>query len=177
MPQPVQTPESISKVHRVVKIVLDTIAIAALVTVSMAASAPTHSDQQPTTAKSAARHTEKVATKTVKPFAVGQASWYGKYFDGKPTASGEPYDMYELTAAHRTLPLGSWVRVTNLKNRRWVLVRINDRGPVPIDRIIDLSYSAARMLNMSGAGLAKVRLDLAKQPEQTADMAMLNPPR
>jgi len=172
----VTTQESILKVHRVVKIVLDTIALGALVTASMAASAPTRSDHQPVTARPAARHTEKAVAKAPKPFAVGQASWYGKYFDGKPTASGEPYDMYELTAAHRTLPLGSWVKVTNLRNRRWVLVRINDRGPVPTDRIIDLSYTAARMLNMSAAGLAKVRLDLIKQPEQTSDVAMLNLP-
>jgi len=81
--------------------------------------------------------------------------------------------MYELTAAHRTLRLGSWVKVTNLRNHRWVLVRINDRGPVPTDRIIDLSYSAAHMLNMSGRGIAKVRLDLVRPPERTSDMAML----
>src|SRR5438067_13199699 len=112
-----------------------------------------------------------------RPYQVGVASWYGKYFDGKPTASGEPYDMYELTAAHRSLPLGSWVKVTNLRNRRWVLVRINDRGPVPLERIIDLSYSAARLLRMSGQGIAKVRLDLVKAPQQTSDMAMLTPLR
>jgi len=83
--------------------------------------------------------------------------------------------MYELTAAHRTLPLGSWVKVTNLRNHLWVLVRINDRGPVPEDRIIDLSYSAARMLNMSSRGLAVVRLDLVKKPAETSEIAMLTP--
>ncbi len=108
---------------------------------------------------------------------MGTASWYGTYFEGRPTASGEPYDMYELTAAHRTLPLGTWVKVTNLRNHRWVLVRINDRGPVPTDRIIDLSYSAARILKMSGRGLAKVRLDLVETPESTSDFAMLTTPR
>jgi rare lipoprotein A len=82
--------------------------------------------------------------------------------------------MYELTAAHRTLRLGSWVKVTNLRNHRWVLVRINDRGPVPADRIIDLSYSAARILKMSGRGIAKVRLDLVRTPQQTSEVAMLN---
>lgn len=146
----------------------------------MAASAPI-GDDYPTapesTAPASQNSAQKFSTKLSGPYAIGQASWYGKDFDGKPTASGEPYDMYELTAAHRSLPLGSWVKVTNLLNRRWVLVRINDRGPVPMERIIDLSYSAARILHMSGRGIAKVRLDLVKAPEQTSDMAMLTPPR
>jgi len=157
--------------------VLNAVALGALVTGSMAASAPT-GDDHPVIVQSIVHASQKSAiTRSSRAFAVGQASWYGKDFDGKPTASGEPYDMYELTAAHRTLPLGSWVKVTNLRNRRWVLVRINDRGPVPLERIIDLSYSAARILNMSGRGIAKVRLDLVKAPEQTSDMAMLTPPR
>lgn len=160
----------------------NTAALGALVTGSMAASAPIRSDYPAITADATTQGnrsatTATVARKALGPYAVGKASWYGKYFDGKPTASGEPYDMYELTAAHRSLPLGSWVKVTNLRNRRWVLVRINDRGPVPLERIIDLSYSAARILRMSGQGIAKVRLDLVKAPEQTSDMAMLTPPR
>lgn len=169
-----------SNLKRVHKFVLNAIALGALVTGSMAASAPTGSDYPPappTTADSKQEVSQKpVVAKKQLPFAVGPASWYGKDFDGKPTASGEPYDMYELTAAHRTLPLGTWVKVTNLLNRRWVLVRINDRGPVPVERIIDLSYSAARILNMSRRGLAKVRLDVVKAPEQTSDIAMLTPP-
>jgi rare lipoprotein A len=140
---------------------------------SMAASAPTRSDH-PSTPQTAAPKIVKASTKHGGPFAVGTASWYGEDFDGKQTASGEPYDMYELTAAHRTLPMGSWVKVTNLKNHLWVLVRINDRGPVPEDRIIDLSYSAARMLHMSGSGLAHVRLDLVKESPQTSEIAMLD---
>jgi len=166
---------------RIHKLVLNAIALGALVTGSMAASAPTGGNYPvvalQTNSKISTQSTRETHTpKVPKAYAVGVASWYGKYFDGKTTASGEPYDMYELTAAHRTLPLGSWVKVTNLRNRRWVLVRINDRGPVPLERIIDLSYSAARILQMSGRGIAKVRLDLVQPPQQTSDMAMLTPP-
>jgi rare lipoprotein A len=95
-----------------------------------------------------------------KPFQVGTASWYGDYFDGKQTASGEPFNMYELTAAHPSLPLGTWVKVTNLRNRKVVVVRINDRGPVVPGRIIDLSYSAAQVLHFKDQGVQKVRLDV-----------------
>jgi rare lipoprotein A len=104
-----------------------------------------------------------------KPYQVGIASWYGQYFVGKPTASGEPYDMHDLTAAHPTLPLGTFVKVTNLRNGRSVVVRINDRGPVVDGRIIDLSYNAARAIQMKGRGIQRVRLDLV--PTQTVAMA------
>ena len=97
-----------------------------------------------------------------KAYQVGKASWYGVDFHGRETASGEPYNMYELTAAHRTLPLGTRVRVTNLSNGQWVVVRINDRGPIVDDRIIDLSYAAAGVLNFRHKGLQRVRLDLVK---------------
>ena len=100
---------------------------------------------------------------TTKPYQIGTASWYGDYFQGKATASGEPYNMYDLTAAHPTLPLGSWVRVTNLRNGRAVVVRINDRGPVVPGRIIDLSYSTARVLQFQSQGLQRVRLDVVPQ--------------
>jgi rare lipoprotein A len=93
---------------------------------------------------------------------VGTASWYGEYFQGKQTASGEPFDMQALTAAHPTLPLGSFVRVTNLRNGRAVVVRINDRGPVVEGRIIDLSYNTARVLGFEERGLQRVRLDLVR---------------
>jgi rare lipoprotein A len=97
-----------------------------------------------------------------KPYQVGTASWYGEYFDGKPTASGEDFDMYDMTAAHPTLPLGSYVRVTNLHNGRAVVVKVNDRGPIVAGRIIDLSYAAARVLEFQERGLQKVRLDIVK---------------
>jgi len=99
-----------------------------------------------------------------KPYQVGNASWYGELFQGKETASGETYDMYRYTAAHMQLPLGTWVKVTNLKNNKFVVVRVNDRGPVTPGRIIDLSYSAAKQLNMAGRGVAKVRVDVLPTP-------------
>ena len=121
---------------------------------------------------------EQVRTNTVKqarptaskkvvrkpPYQVGTASWYGSDFMGKPTASGEPYDMYDMTAAHPTLPLGTYVKVTNLHNGRAVVVRINDRGPVVDGRIIDVSFNAARALNFNSKGLQRVRLDIVQPP-------------
>lgn len=89
---------------------------------------------------------------------VGIASWYGGFFQGRPTASGERFDTHALTAAHKTLPLGTLVRVENLKNGYSVEVRINDRGPYVGKRIIDLSIAAAKQLGMYNAGTAKVRV-------------------
>jgi rare lipoprotein A len=88
----------------------------------------------------------------------GRASWYGEPHHGRPTANGERFDMNALTAAHRTLPFGTRLRVVNLDNHRDVEVRINDRGPVAPGRIIDLSYAAARALGAVGAGIVPVRL-------------------
>jgi rare lipoprotein A len=88
----------------------------------------------------------------------GIASWYGEAHHGKMTASGERFDMYAMTAAHRTLPLGTRVLVTNLDNGRAVEVRINDRGPTLTDRIIDLSYGAARALGRVSEGVFRVRV-------------------
>jgi rare lipoprotein A len=98
-----------------------------------------------------------------QPYQIGTASWYGEYFVGKPTASGEEFDMYDMTAAHPTLPLGSYVRVTNLRNGRAVVVKVNDRGPIVQGRIIDLSYGAAQVLRFEEQGLQKVRLDVVKR--------------
>lgn len=89
---------------------------------------------------------------------VGVASYYGREFHGQKTASGERFDMYDLTAAHRTLPFGTRLRVTNLTNGRQVIVRVNDRGPFVKGRIIDLSYAAARELGMIGTGTAWVKI-------------------
>jgi len=94
----------------------------------------------------------------------GVASWYGRPFHGRQAASGETYDMYALTAAHRVLPMGTQVRVTNLRNKSSCLVRINDRGPFARDRIIDLSYRAAKKLGMVEAGTVPVRLEAVGQP-------------
>lgn len=88
----------------------------------------------------------------------GVASWYGRDFHGKPTSSGEIYDMRELTAAHKTLPIPTWVEVTNLANGRRVIVKVNDRGPFVDGRIIDLSQRAAEELDMIGTGTARVQV-------------------
>ncbi|HUO17548.1 MAG TPA: septal ring lytic transglycosylase RlpA family protein [Verrucomicrobiae bacterium] len=104
-----------------------------------------------------------------KPYQVGTASWYGEYFEGKPTASGEPYDMYDMTAASLTIPLGTYVKVTNLRNGKAVVVRVNDRGPIIPGRIIDVSYQAARVLQFKNKGLQRVRLDLVNTTEVAKD--------
>jgi len=90
----------------------------------------------------------------------GVASWYGKEHQGRKTANGERFNMYAHTAAHRSLPFGTKVRVTNLRNNRQTIVRINDRGPYVRGREIDLSYAAARDLGMLETGVEKVRIDV-----------------
>ncbi len=111
-----------------------------------------------------------------KAYQTGTASWYGVQFQGKQTASGEPFDMRDFTAAHPKLPLGTLVKVTNLKNGKAVVVRINDRGPVVDGRIIDVSYNAARALGFKERGLQTVRLDLY-QPTNSKEttVALLQP--
>jgi rare lipoprotein A len=127
--------------------------------------------QGPTNSEASSTHSRAVPAKpesrnqTVKhqPYQIGTASWYGEYFDGRQTASGEDFDMYDMTAAHPTLPLGSYVKVTNLRNGRAVVVKVNDRGPIVQGRIIDLSYGAAQVLEFKDHGLQKVRLDVVKR--------------
>lgn len=118
------------------------------------------------------------ARSSVRPYQVGTASWYGEDFEGKATASGEPYNMFDMTAAHPSLPLGTYVKVTNLHNRRAVVVRINDRGPVVPGRIIDVSYGAAKALNFQARGVQRVRLDVVpvQKKASPATLALLREP-
>lgn len=111
-----------------------------------------------------ARHT---ARPPAPPRAVqeGIASWYGPGFHGKPTTSGEVYDQNDMTAAHPSLPLGTRVAVTNLDNGRSVEVRVNDRGPFAKSRVIDVSYAAARMIDIVGPGTARVRVEPIDAPD------------
>jgi len=110
-----------------------------------------------------------------KAYQVGTASWYGEQFQGKKTASGEPFDMRDFTAAHPSLPLGTLVMVTNLRNGKAVVVRVNDRGPVVDGRIIDVSYNAARALGFKERGLQRVRLDLYQPTKDAITVAQLHP--
>ncbi|HTJ30002.1 MAG TPA: septal ring lytic transglycosylase RlpA family protein [Acidobacteriaceae bacterium] len=107
-----------------------------------------------------------------KWYQIGKASWYGRRFQGHRTASGEAFDLNMLTCAHRTLPIGSLVRVTNLTNKRSIMVRVNDRGPIPNSKIVDLSWAAARSLGFSKMGSARVRLERV----EGAEAALLNWP-
>ena len=90
----------------------------------------------------------------------GYASWYGKRYHGKKTSIGETYDMYQMTGAHKTLPLPCYIKVTNLKNKRSVIIRVNDRGPFIDERIIDLSYAAAHRLRIIETGSELVRIEM-----------------
>ena len=137
------------------------LAIAFLIVGLGAAQGPNISEAKPAPVSSVQQISQvRQQVSKTKPYQIGTASWYGENFDGKPTASGEPYDMYDMTAAHLKLPMGSYVRVTNLHNGRSVIVRVNDRGPVVPGRIIDLSYGAAQALQFRQRGLQRVRLDL-----------------
>lgn len=104
----------------------------------------------------------------------GLASWYGPEFHGRRTSSGEIYDMYQLTAAHRALPLGTWILVTNLNNGRSAELRVNDRGPFVPERILDVSYAAGRLLGMIGPGVIPVRVVVSRlAPGDGAEPAAL----
>jgi len=102
---------------------------------------------------------ERIEKRETKGVQYGVASWYGPDFHGKPTSSGEIYDMYQLTCAHNTLPLGTTVIVTNLENGKSLELRVNDRGPFVKDRVIDLSYSAAKILGIYEKGTAFVKVE------------------
>lgn len=106
----------------------------------------------------------------------GMASWYGTKFHGKRTSSGEPYDLYGMTAAHKTLPLPTYVEVTNLQNGRSIIVKVNDRGPFHDDRLIDLSYSAAAKLGILGHGTGKVEVRaIDTEGDGTVQLATASP--
>jgi len=102
----------------------------------------------------------------------GKASWYGKPFHGRLTANGERYNMYSMTAAHRTFAMGTMIKVTNLQNKKSVIVRINDRGPFYHTRDIDLSYAAAKKLGMDKKGVEKIKIEVihsAKKPKNATN--------
>jgi rare lipoprotein A len=129
-------------------------------------------------------HAEPGASSTAKAqtihrqhwFQFGRASWYGHALQGLPTATGEAYDMNAMTCAHRTLPLGSLVRVTNLRNHRSLVLRVNDRGPMIESRVVDLSYAAAKRLGFSHLGIVRVRIDLVDAKPSPSEVAMLTKP-
>jgi rare lipoprotein A (peptidoglycan hydrolase) len=106
----------------------------------------------------------------VKPIKtwVGNASWYGPEFDGKKTANGERFNCESLTAAHPNLPFGSWVRIVNIHNGKFEVVRINDRGPYQEGREIDVSYRVARKIGLIHSGVSQVRLELMQLPPKRA---------
>ena len=102
---------------------------------------------------------------TTRAYQIGTASYYGKKFHGRKTANGETFNMYKLTAAHRVLPLGTFIRVTHLDNGRWVEVKVNDRGPFIEGRILDLSFAAALEIEMVNAGTARIMIELMDNPD------------
>ncbi len=134
-------------------------------------------DSKPSAAKDPALSTKianKPADKRTRSrhwFQVGLASWYGTHFQGRTTAAGERYDMNQMTCAHPTLPMGTWLRVTNLKNRKTTFVRVNDRGPVVDGRIVDLSFAAAQTLGLAGVG--QVRLETVRNGDPVLAKALV----
>jgi rare lipoprotein A len=133
--------------------------------------AVTQSTTQLSVAQGAAKPQAKKPAKARRWYEVGIASWYGSQFQGRKTAGGERFDMNTMTCAHPTLPMGTWLRVTNLHNRRAAFVRVNDRGPVVDGRIVDLSYAAARAVGLGGVG--KVRLESVRESDPDLDRALV----
>lgn len=150
--------------------VLNQTAMAVTLVIALAA-APGNSETPDSKQGIPGQTQETIRPAKTRKFQVGKASWYGLRFQHMTTASGESYEMNNFTAAHRTLPLGSWVKVTNLRNANSVMVRINDRGPVTKNRIIDLSYGAAKMLGMGHSGIDPVRLDIVETPTVAQNMS------
>lgn len=105
---------------------------------------------------------------------LGTASWYGRKFHGQLTSSGEPFDMFQFTAAHKTMPIPAWIRVTNVENDQSLVVRVNDRGPFKEDRVLDLSWAAAERLGFADQGTAKVRYEVLTVP--ISDAALIANP-
>lgn len=104
----------------------------------------------------------------------GVASWYGRKFHGQLTSSGEPFDMFQFTAAHTSMPIPAWIRVTNLENNQSLIVRVNDRGPFKKNRVLDLSWAAAKRLGFSDQGTAQVSYEVLSVP--TSDAALIANP-
>jgi peptidoglycan lytic transglycosylase len=151
------------------KILVMGCAVAAMVALSA------RSEARPSDSKAFAKYIAPAPTKP--PTETGVASWYGEDFQGIPTASGEPYDINGLTAANRDLPLGTKIKVTNLKNHRALVLRVNDRGPFVPGRFLDVSKEAAKQLGFKGAGLAKVRIEVVHYPKRyVQSLAILEKP-
>jgi rare lipoprotein A len=123
---------------------------------ALALSGSANGGASPAAAKTPAHSPSAKPRNSQHRYQVGVASWYGAHFQGRTTAAGESYDMNQLTCAHPTLPMGTWLRVTNLHNRKSTYVRVNDRGPVVDGRIVDLSYAAAHVIGLAGVGRVKV---------------------
>jgi rare lipoprotein A len=141
---------------------------AGILVLGLALSASARDDSPSGTTVLSSQVGARAGTKTTKSrswLQVGVASWYGTQFQGRRTAGGEAFDMNSMTCAHPTLPMGTWLRVTNLRNRKTAFVRVNDRGPVFEGRIVDLSFAAARSLGLVGVGRVKLETVRESDPE------------
>lgn len=141
------------------------------ITASARDGATPNNDQVPSTQAVPTPSPAKATHRPRRWFQIGIASCYGSHFQGRETAAGEKYDMNQMTCAHPTLPMGTWLRVTNLKNRRTTFVRVNDRGPVLEGRIVDLSAAAARAVGLAGVG--KVKLEAVRETDPELARALL----